>query len=93
METFGDKADPPVLLIGITMLSWPGELCTALAGRFVVRYDLRDAGESTFADPDAPSYDLRDLVSDASEPRLAQYALSETATYRRVVLEVGTHVL
>lgn len=67
VETFGDPADPPVLLIGVTMLSWPDELCTALAGRYVVRYDLRDAGRSTFVDPSAPGYDLRDLVSDASE--------------------------
>jgi len=49
------------------MLSWPDELCAALAGRYVVRYDLRDVGQSTFDDPDAPSYDLRDLVTDASE--------------------------
>src|SRR5690349_8160849 len=49
------------------MLSWPDELCAALAGRYVVRYDLRDAGQSTFVDPDAPTYDLRDLVTDASE--------------------------
>jgi pimeloyl-ACP methyl ester carboxylesterase len=67
VQTFGDPADPPVLLIGVTMLSWPDELCAALAGRYVVRYDLRDAGESTFVDPDAPAYDLRDLVTDASE--------------------------
>jgi pimeloyl-ACP methyl ester carboxylesterase len=67
VETFGDPADPPVLLIGITTLTWPDELCSALAGRYVVRYDLRDAGRSTFADPDAPAYDLRDLVTDASE--------------------------
>src|ERR1700683_4765736 len=67
VETFGNPADPPVLLVGVTMLSWPDELCAALAGRYVVRYDLRDAGQSTFADPDMPSYDLRDLVSDASE--------------------------
>jgi pimeloyl-ACP methyl ester carboxylesterase len=67
VETFGDRADPPVLLIGVTMLSWPDELCTALAGRYVVRYDLRDTGQSTFVDPDAPSYTLRDLVTDASE--------------------------
>ena len=66
-ETFGDPADPPVLLVGVTMLSWPDELCAALAGRYVVRYDLRDAGQSTFVDPDAPAYDLRDLVTDASE--------------------------
>jgi pimeloyl-ACP methyl ester carboxylesterase len=67
VETFGNPADPPVLLIGVTMLSWPDELCTALAGRYVVRYDLRDAGQSTFVDPDKPTYDLRDLVTDASE--------------------------
>ena len=67
VETVGDPADPPVLLVGVTMSSWPDELCAALAGRYVVRYDLRDAGQSTFVDPDAPSYDLRDLVTDASE--------------------------
>jgi pimeloyl-ACP methyl ester carboxylesterase len=68
VETFGNPADPPVLLVGVTMLSWPDQLCVALAEeRYVVRYDLRDAGRSTFADPDAPAYDLRDLVTDASE--------------------------
>jgi len=67
VETFGNPADPPVLLVGVTMLSWPDELCEALAGRYVVRYDLRDAGQSTFVDPDTPTYDLRDLVTDASE--------------------------
>ena len=67
VETFGNPADPPVLLVGVTMLSWPDELCAALAGRYVVRYDLRDAGQSTFVDPDRPAYGLRDLVTDASE--------------------------
>ena len=67
VETFGDPADPPVLLVGVTMLSWPAELCRALTGRYVLRYDLRDTGRSTFVDPQAPGYDLRDLVSDASE--------------------------
>jgi pimeloyl-ACP methyl ester carboxylesterase len=67
VETFGDPVDPPVLLVGVSMLSWPDELCAALAGRYVVRYDLRDAGQSTFAEPNAPTYDLRDLVTDASE--------------------------
>ena len=32
----------------------------------MVRYDLRDTGRSTFADPEAPSYSLRDLVADAA---------------------------
>jgi pimeloyl-ACP methyl ester carboxylesterase len=67
VETLGDPADPPMLLIGVTALSWPDELCERLTGRYVVRYDLRDAGGSTFVDPDAPAYDLRDLVTDASE--------------------------
>jgi pimeloyl-ACP methyl ester carboxylesterase len=67
VETVGNPADPPVLLVGVTTLSWPDELCAALSGRYVVRYDLRDAGQSTFVDPDAPGYDLRDLVTDASE--------------------------
>src|SRR5690349_17528259 len=53
------------------MLSWPDELCAALAGRYVVRYDLRDAGQSTFVDPDVTAYVLRDLVTDASELLMA----------------------
>lgn len=66
VETTGNPADPPVLLIGVTTSTWPDELCAALTGRYVVRYDLRDAGRSTFDDPDAPTYGLRDLVTDAS---------------------------
>ncbi len=50
------------------MLSWPDALCTHLAagGRRIVRYDLRDSGQSTTADPDAPAYTLRDLAGDAA---------------------------
>jgi len=69
VEHFGDEADPLVLLAGgTTMLSWPDALCEALArgGRHVVRYDLRDAGASTTADPGAPAYTLRDLAADAA---------------------------
>ncbi len=32
----------------------------------MVRYDLRDSGESTTADPEAPAYTLRDLAADAA---------------------------
>src|ERR671922_2943437 len=66
---FGDAAAPLVLLAGgTTMLSWPDALCEALArgGRHVVRYDLRDSGESTTVDPAAPAYTLRDLAADAA---------------------------
>jgi pimeloyl-ACP methyl ester carboxylesterase len=69
IESFGADDAPLVLLAGgTTMLSWPGELCERLAagGRRVVRYDLRDSGGSTTADPEAPAYTLRDLAADAA---------------------------
>ncbi|GAA4836774.1 alpha/beta hydrolase [Kitasatospora terrestris] len=69
IESFGDEDAPLVLLAGgTTMLSWPDELCERLAagGRRAVRYDLRDSGESTTADPEAPAYTLRDLAADAA---------------------------
>ncbi|WP_344314477.1 hypothetical protein [Fodinicola feengrottensis] len=31
VERFGDPADPPVLLIGNSMLTWPDEFCERLA--------------------------------------------------------------
>jgi pimeloyl-ACP methyl ester carboxylesterase len=69
IESFGDDDAPLVLLAGgTTMLSWPGALCERLAaaGRRVVRYDLRDSGESTTANLKAPAYTLRDLAIDAA---------------------------
>ena len=69
IESFGDDDAPLVLLAGgTTMLSWPDALCERLAagGRRVVRYDLRDSGESATADPQAPTYTLRDLAADAA---------------------------
>jgi pimeloyl-ACP methyl ester carboxylesterase len=69
IESFGDD-DAPLLLLagGTTMLSWPDALCERLAagGRRVVRYDLRDSGESTTTDPEAPAYTLRGLAADAA---------------------------
>ena len=51
-QTFGDPADPPVLLVmglGTQMLGWPEDLCHDLAGagHYVIRYDNRDIGGST----------------------------------------------
>ncbi len=69
IESFGADDAPLVLLAGgTTMLSWPGALCERLAagGRRVVRYDLRDSGESTTTDPEAPAYTLRGLAADAA---------------------------
>lgn len=69
IEAFGNDDAPLVVLAGgTTMLSWPDSLCERLAagGRRVVRYDLRDSGESTMADPETPAYTLRDLAADAA---------------------------
>lgn len=69
MESFGDDGAPLVLLVGgPTMLSWPDALCERLAagGRRVVRFDLRDSGESTTVHPESPDYTLRDLATDAA---------------------------
>ena len=69
VESFGADDAPLVLLAGgTTMLSRPDALCERVVagGRRVVRYDLRDSGESTTADPEAPAYTLRDLAADAA---------------------------
>ena len=81
-ETFGDRADPPVLLVmglGTQMLAWPDELCRDIAagGRFVIRYDNRDAGLSTHLDGvepppvldvvlhrKRPAYTVQDMADD-----------------------------
>ena len=69
-ETFGDPADPAIVLLhgaGNSMLSWDEELCERLAAgrRFVIRYDRRDAGRSVTYEVGAPQYSGRDLVADA----------------------------
>jgi pimeloyl-ACP methyl ester carboxylesterase len=51
-ETFGNPADPPLLLVmglATQMIGWPDDFCRALAARgfHVVRFDNRDAGRST----------------------------------------------
>lgn len=68
VETFGDPADPAILLIhgvGSTMLSWDEAFCERLTGRHVIRYDLRDSGRSVTGPVGEVDYTLRDLVADA----------------------------
>jgi pimeloyl-ACP methyl ester carboxylesterase len=67
IDAVAGVADPAILLVGNSMLSWEDEFCERLAAgsRFVVRYDLRNTGRSVGHDPDAPPYTLRDLVADA----------------------------
>jgi pimeloyl-ACP methyl ester carboxylesterase len=80
-ETFGDRADPPVLLVmglGTQLLGWRAAFCAALVerGHFVIRYDNRDIGLSTHLD-DAPRPDFPALLTgDASS---AAYDLSDMA--------------
>jgi pimeloyl-ACP methyl ester carboxylesterase len=87
-ETFGNPADPAVLLIagfGAQMLSWDRGFCDGLArrGRFVIRFDNRDTGLSTKLD--RFPVDLGELIGAASSGDLetvrvlAPYRLEDLA--------------
>lgn len=79
-ETFGDPADPPVLLVmglGLQMIHWPEGLLARLTerGLHVIRFDNRDRGRSTHVDAPPPS--LRQLVTRRFDAR--QYRLEDMA--------------
>ncbi|MFE3454579.1 alpha/beta fold hydrolase [Nonomuraea sp. NPDC059194] len=70
-ESFGRPVDPAILLVhgaGHSLLAWEEDFVQRLVagGRYVIRYDSRDAGLSTNYPVGAPSYGLRDLVADAA---------------------------
>jgi pimeloyl-ACP methyl ester carboxylesterase len=70
VDTAGDAADPAILLIGGmggAMDWWEDDFCQRLAagGRFVIRYDLRDTGQSVSYPAGAPGYTGADLAADA----------------------------
>src|SRR5215210_5506356 len=70
VQTFGDRADPPILLImggASSMDWWEDGFCERLmaGSRFVIRYDHRDTGRSVSYEPGAAPYSLRDLGEDA----------------------------
>jgi pimeloyl-ACP methyl ester carboxylesterase len=70
VETFGDAADPAILLIhgaSASMLWWEEELCERIAagGRYVIRFDNRDTGRSVSYPPGRPEYSPRDMADDA----------------------------
>src|SRR6185503_21243743 len=69
-QAFGDPAHEPTLLIMgamASMLWWPEAFCRQLAaqGRYVIRYDNRATGHSTFYEPGGPPYTMDDLAEDA----------------------------
>jgi pimeloyl-ACP methyl ester carboxylesterase len=80
-ETFGDPADPPMLLImglGTQMVAWHDDFCTALAARgfYVIRHDNRDIGRSTmFSASRTPT--LAQILRRA--PAAAAYTLADMA--------------
>jgi pimeloyl-ACP methyl ester carboxylesterase len=80
-ETFGDSADPTVLLImglGVQMLGWDEDFCALLAERGfqVVRFDNRDVGRSTKIEGGRRPDLMAAAMGDASS---ASYTLDEMA--------------
>jgi pimeloyl-ACP methyl ester carboxylesterase len=80
-ETFGDASDPPLVLImgiGTQMISWPEGFCEDLVARrlYAVRFDNRDAGESTHLH-DAGKVDITAVL--ARDTSSAPYTLSDMA--------------
>lgn len=70
VETFGNPANPAVLLVmgnSAPGLVWPDGFCENLAQRslFVIRFDQRDTGLSSYVDFSSSPYTLNDLVDDA----------------------------
>ena len=79
-DTFGDPDGPPLVLVmglGAQMITWEDGFCELLASRgfFVVRYDNRDVGLSTWLD-ELPAPDLAAL---AGGDLTAPYRLSDLA--------------
>ena len=87
-DTTGSPGDPPLLLVsglGTQFLSWDDGLCALLAdaGRYVVRFDNRDAGLSTSFDGDP--VDLAAVIrtmrdgDEAAARALVPYTLGDMA--------------
>ncbi|WP_434739761.1 alpha/beta fold hydrolase [Micromonospora sp. SH-82] len=69
VRTFGAATDPAVVLLAgaaASMLAWPEAFCARLAadGRYVVRFDQRDTGQSARFPAGDPGYGLADLATD-----------------------------
>jgi hypothetical protein len=89
VETFGRDDDPLVLLAGgPTMLSWPHSVCERLpaGGQRVVRYDLRDCGASTTADPEALLNELARGQRPLTHEILDQFPPGRSLAHLRAVL-------
>ncbi|MEZ5409775.1 MAG: alpha/beta hydrolase [Acidimicrobiales bacterium] len=86
-QTYGDPADPPMLLVmglGAQMILWPEELFVGLAarGRYVIRFDNRDVGLSTKTPgppPDVLALMARRSAGGEVGPADVPYTLSDMA--------------
>jgi len=84
-ETFGDKANPPLLLImgvGCQLVMWPESFCNGLAdlGFHVIRYDNRDVGLSSKIDEaGAPNIEAAVMAQLSGQPVTAPYSLDDMA--------------
>ncbi len=83
-ESFGDEADPTLLLVmglGAQMITWPDEFCRGLADRYfhVVRFDNRDIGLSSKLDHH--EFDEAEALARlaAGEPIDVPYSMSDMA--------------
>ncbi|WP_421120448.1 alpha/beta fold hydrolase [Aquihabitans daechungensis] len=83
-ETFGDPADPTILLImglGAQRVMWDDGVCALLVARglHVVRFDNRDVGQSTWID--APGLDIGTAVMEvlSGDTSNVPYLLSDMA--------------
>jgi pimeloyl-ACP methyl ester carboxylesterase len=70
-ETFGESEQPTVLLImglGSQLTNWDPAFCRSLAdlGFYVIRYDNRDVGLSTWFDDAGAPYSIGDMADDAA---------------------------
>ena len=80
-ETFGDPADPAVLLVmglGTQMIAWHEDFCGMLVDRgfHVIRFDNRDIGRSTHL-TDVPAPSLAQLIK--RDKAAAAYRLEDMA--------------
>jgi pimeloyl-ACP methyl ester carboxylesterase len=80
-ETMGDPSDPPMLMImglGAQLIDWPQEFCEMLAARgyYVIRFDNRDCGLSTWLD-ELPAPELGSVF--AGDLSSVSYLLTDMA--------------
>jgi pimeloyl-ACP methyl ester carboxylesterase len=83
-ETFGDPADPPLLLVmglGAQMIAWDDELCATFVDRgfFVIRYDNRDVGLSSRIESSGGNFLESFLAAQQGQAIESAYHLSDMA--------------